>query len=129
MRGTNPSRATPTPYARVVSTLRRLTTATRWKVLSAPKVGANTSARQGEVSRKWPGTSDVNFSEAQKLVEEIWSHLSKSEQLRLLDFFSAPKAEVIRAKRELIFRSKKDGPGSDSDKKVTMAVSAGRLGK
>jgi hypothetical protein len=123
MRGTNPSRINPSLFARIVSALKRLTTAKKSKARSTQSGGVLSSARQNR------GTGEVDFSEAQRLVEEIWSHLSKSEQLRLLDFFSAPKAEVIRAKRELIYRSKKDGPGSDSEKKITVAVSAGRLGK
>lgn len=109
--------------------MKRLTTAKKSKALSILPVGASFFAWQAELSRASRGTSDVTFWEAQKLVEEIWGHLPKGEQLRLLDFFSAPKAEAIRAKREVIYRSKKDGPGSDSEKKVTMAVSAGRLGK
>lgn len=67
----------------------------------------------------------MSFDEARKEVEDIWSRLSKSEQLRLLDFFSAPKGEAIRAARSIKFKSSRQGPGDD-ETKVTMAVAAGR---
>ncbi len=68
----------------------------------------------------------MSFDEARKEVEDIWARLPKSEQLRLLDFFSAPKADAIRAAKAIKFKSSREGPPGDNENKITMAVAAGR---
>jgi hypothetical protein len=67
----------------------------------------------------------VTFAEALPIVKDIMAGTSEDEQLRLLSFFCAEKAEMVEDVRRLSKRNGDRGPAFDPKQKVTMAV-AGR---